>query len=328
MRYVFIINPLSGKKDFAIQLTNKISDYFNRKGGYYHTYLTKKPGDATEFARNAASTGTEQDEVVIFACGGEGTTFEVLNGMFGYPHAILGIIPCGTANDFIKYFGSDKDFLSIHSQVRGTPMPIDVIKADNLYAINQCSCGMDAMVADNVKKFKSFATGIMAYNLSIVYTLFKKFGTDMKISVDGKPLDGVKFLFAVCANAPYYGGGYKSAPTAVPGDGKMEYSIIDTVSRIKVVSLLGHYQNGTHIYLKCCKYGTCNSMEISSDKPMPVNLDGEIIYRSNIKFELLHRAVRLMVPSIVAQKLNSDMSFGKYPPLFFRSAIGKQYINK
>ncbi|MDD4699493.1 MAG: diacylglycerol kinase family lipid kinase [Oscillospiraceae bacterium] len=328
MRYVFIINPTAGKKDFSIQLSNNISDYFNKRGGHYRTYITQKPGDATALARKAASTSTRDDEVVIFSCGGEGTTFETLNGMIGYPHAVLGIIPFGTANDFIKYFGDEKAFMNIDSQVHGTPMPIDVIKADNLFALNQCSCGMDAMVADNVKKFGSFVTGILAYNISIVYTLFKKFGVDMKISIDGKPLDGVKFLFAVCANAPYYGGGYKSAPTAIPGDGKLEYSIIETVSRLKVLSLLGHYKKGTHIDLKGCKYGSCTTMELESDKPMPVNLDGEIFYKSKIKFEVIHKGTRLMVPSILAQKLDSELGFSQNAPLRFSPVVDREFINK
>ena len=328
MRYVFIINPAAGKRDFSIQLSNNINDYFNKNGGHYRIYLTKKPGDAKEFASKEASSAANDDEVVIFACGGEGTTFETLNGIIGYQHAILGVIPCGTANDFIKYFGCETEFFNINSQVHGTPMPIDVIKADDLYALNQCSCGMDAMVADNMKKFKSFASGIFAYNLSIIYTLFEKFGVDMKISIDEKPLDGVKFLFAVCANAPYYGGGYKSAPTAIPGDGKLEYSIIETVSRLKVISLLGHYKNGTHINLKSCKYGSCTSMEFESDKPMPVNLDGEIFYKTKIKFKVINKATRLMIPSIIAQKLDSELSFGQDAPLRFSPVVDRQLIQK
>ena len=47
--------------------------------------------------------------------------------------------------------------------------------------------------------------------------------------IDGKEIENVKCLFGVCANAPWYGGGYKSAPNAVPNDGKLDYKLISVV---------------------------------------------------------------------------------------------------
>ncbi|HHW46032.1 MAG TPA: diacylglycerol kinase family lipid kinase [Clostridiales bacterium] len=306
MRYVFIINPAAGKGKAKQTVLPLISSYFNNHKGSYKIYITQKKGDATEIAKSEASLG---GEAYIFACGGEGTTFEVLNGIVGYPNVSLGIIPCGSANDFVKYFGNTDVFFNIEHQIKGTPFPVDIIKAGEYYALNQCSVGMDAMVAQNMNRFKGIkgVSGSMAYGLAIVYTFFEKYNLSLDIKIDNGQTHRTHCLFAVCANAPYYGGGYKSAPFAIPGDGKLDYSIIETKSRIRVVSLLGLYRKGMHINLKICKWGNCESMEISAGRTFPLNLDGEIFYSDRIKFEILKKGIKFIVPSCLAEKFDDQL---------------------
>lgn len=306
MRYVFIINPVAGKGHTDRLLLPAITRYFEEHGGRYHVHVTEHSGDATNIAREEGLVG---DEVRIYACGGEGTTFEVINGVVGMPNVEVGIIPYGTANDFVKYFGCIDDFRDIECQVGGTAFPTDLIRAGDWYALNQCSVGMDAMVAENMQIFKSWplVSGHMAYSFSIIYTFFKKFGCRLRISVDGRKQENVNCLFAVCANAPYYGGGYKSAPDAVPGDGKLNYVVINTVSRLKVISLLRKYRRGTHVFLRICKSGTCELMEIEGDTPLPVNLDGEIISEKQISFRIVPKALKLIIPTVCAEKFDDKL---------------------
>lgn len=313
MRYVFIINPAAGKGKAKQKVLPLIFNYFNSHKGSYKVYITQKRGDATQIAKSEAIIG---DEVYIFSCGGEGTTFEILNGIVGYPNVSLGVIPCRTANDFVKYFGSTDAFFNIEHQIKGTPFPVDIIKAGEHYALNQCSVGMDAMVAQNMRRFKTIKgiPGSMAYSLAIIYTFFEKYNLSLDIKIDDKPPCKTNCLFAVCANAPYYGGGYKSAPYALPGDGKLDYSIIETKSRLKVVSLLGLYRKGRHINLKICKWGNCQSMEISAGKTFPLNLDGEIFYTNGIKFEIVKKGAKFIVPSCIAEKFDDQLKIKKLEP--------------
>ena len=44
-------------------------------------------------------------------------------------------------------------------------------------------------------------------------------------------------------------------------------------------------------------------MEFTAEKPIPVNLDGEIIETVNMKFELVKSAVKFVVPSGIKNKL-------------------------
>ena len=110
MKSLFFINPAAGKGAAQAEIVSKIKSYFAQSGGEYEIITTRFAGDAEQQALKAAQSG---EELKMFACGGEGTGYEVLNGIVGYENVQMGVIPCGSANDFLKYFGLDskKDFL-------------------------------------------------------------------------------------------------------------------------------------------------------------------------------------------------------------------------
>lgn len=294
MRDVYIINPTAGKQDSSANLIEQIKLYY---GNDAKIIITEGVGDAKIKAEKEAQTG---DEVRIFACGGDGTCFEVLNGIVGYENVSLGVIPIGSANDFLKYFGLDskKDFLDIEKQKYGKLVPVDLIKAGDYYCLNQCCAGMDAMVADDMKIFKRlpFVSGPTAYNLAIVKTLLRKLGIKAKLIIDNDKVKEGRFLFAVCANAPAYGGGYMSAPNSNPFDGVLNWLSVDVISRLRILKFLPLYKAGKHEGLDICSVGECQCFEIITEKPIPVSLDGEILHTKNIKCEIVKKAIKFVVP--------------------------------
>ncbi len=301
MRYVFIVNPCAGSRDSSKELTDKITDAFAGKNLEHKIIYTEYAKHATEIAEAEAAVG---DEVTIFACGGDGTNAEVLKGVYGCPNVTLGLIPIGTANDYIKYYGEASEFTDIVNQIDGGAKSVDLIAMNNkIYSLNVCSAGMDAIVADNMHKYKKLPISAkMSYNLAIVDAFFSKIGSNFDISIDDEEPRNKDCLFAVCANARIYGGGYKCAPTAIPYDGSLEYCIIKTRSRLKVLSILGKYSSGEHIHLKECEYGSCRKMKIVAKELTPINVDGEIYHEKEISFEILKKAIKLHLPKSVMDK--------------------------
>lgn len=174
--------------------------------------------------------------------------FEVLNGIAGHNNVELGVIPCGSANDFLKFFEGRDSFLNIDEQIDGEVVSMDLIRAGDNYCLNGCSVGMDAVVARDMSIFKKWplVSGPLAYNLAIIKTFLGKLGITADISVDGETPQRKTCLFAVITNAPYYGGGYKGAPEAVPYDNKLDFTLVDKISKIKILSFLGIYKKGEH----------------------------------------------------------------------------------
>lgn len=296
MKYIFIINPVAGKGKLQPLIVRQIKSYFESNiDKEYDIYFTKHTGDAENHCRILAESG---EQLWIFACGGEGTFYEVLNGTIGFKNISLGVVPCGSANDFLKYFDKNDAFSNIAAQINGSILKTDIIKAGERYCINGCSVGMDAIVARDMSIFKNwpFVNGKTAYNLAVAKTFLKRIGVKINLSIDdSKPFEA-DCLFAVIANAPFYGGGYMAAPGAIPYDGMLNFTLVDTISKLKVPGFLNKYKKGKIVGLDYCKLLNCKKMKFTADIPIPINLDGEITEASSMEFSIVEKGVNFIVP--------------------------------
>lgn len=294
-KIVFIVNPTAGKKRNLQAVLSLIEDFASSHSNA-KVILTKARQDATNLAKTIAESG---EKVRIIACGGDGTLNEVLNGIVGYDNVELGCIPAGSGNDFIKSFGTKENFLDLKAQVNGNSKRIDIIKANDRYAINICSIGLDAKIGANMIRFKRIPliTGALAYNLSIFYSLFSKISTDITIKIDDyKEISG-EFLFALAANGRYYGGSYMGAPMAVYDDGLLDFVLIKTVSRLKVVEFLDRYNKGTHIELDYVSGFRGKKMVVTANsRKAYLNADGECVSVNKAIFEVVPSKVNFIVP--------------------------------
>ncbi|MBR4761451.1 MAG: diacylglycerol kinase family lipid kinase [Clostridia bacterium] len=306
MKYLFIINPTAGKGNRQEDIIKGVKAFFSGKDADYEIYLTTAPGDAKQKANTAAKSG---EDLTVFACGGEGTVFEVLNGIVGFSNVVLGVVPCGSANDFLKFFPDSTPFSDIAAQIDGVAVLTDIIKANEYYCLNGCSVGMDAVVARDMSIFKRWrgVSGPMAYKLAVLKTFFGKIGVSVELSVDGGEPRREDCLFAVIANAPYYGGGYKSAPEANPFDNELDFTKVDTISKLKVPKFLSLYEKGEHGVLDYCTLKRCSAMEFCAKSPVPVNLDGEIIETKNMRFEIVKGGVRFVLPRPVYESVKNSL---------------------
>lgn len=183
MKHIFIINPKSGKKDSTSIIVDFLKENYSDID--YEIYNTKCVNDATNYVKNICEHSEE--EIVFYACGGDGTLNEVINGAVGYDNVYVSVYPCGSGNDFIKSFGKDNYFKDLHNVINGKFKKIDLLKVNGRYTINMCNLGFDASVAYNMQKFKKWPliNGKGAYNLSLVYSLIFNMKHTCKIEIDG-----------------------------------------------------------------------------------------------------------------------------------------------
>jgi YegS/Rv2252/BmrU family lipid kinase len=295
MKNIFIINPKAGKRSSVKKLTAKIEEYFKNSPEEYEIHITHSKGDGTALACSLAMTG---EEMRIFACGGDGSNYDVLNGIAGYDNVVMGVIPCGTGNDFLKYFEGSEHFSVLEDQMAGDECRLDAIRAGDLYCLNQASMGLDAQVCAHKDKFSRLPMigGQLAYILALFYCFFSAIQNRFTVKIDDHPAVEKDFLLAVAANGRFYGGGFQSAPYAQADDGLLECMTIDTVSRFRIISLLKKYTKGQHIGLPICTYRRGKSMTVQSDKEVFVNLDGEVYPAKEVTLEVVPNFVRFLVP--------------------------------
>ena len=226
MKHIFLINPAAGKKGNSESIIRpQIEDYCGKNGLDYEIYVTKCQGDAQNYCAERAKSG---EALRFYACGGDGTLYEVVNGVFGNPNCEVAVIPMGSGNDFIRLFGTKEQFCNVEAQVTGIPVELDVVKCGDKIAINQCSMGMDAEVCAKQSSFKKLplVNGEMAYFLAAIEALFKKLGHNFTIKIDDNEPFEDNVLFCVAGNSRWYGGGFMAAPLAWPDDGKLDFVIV------------------------------------------------------------------------------------------------------
>lgn len=302
MKYVFIVNPTSGKGKAEAKILPKLNAYFAAHPEMNcEVYVTKSRGDGRSFVESIAKTG---EPVRFYACGGDGTLYEVVNGAYKYPNAAVGIIPLGSGNDFARVFGGSPKLFDIDAQVNAPTRKFDLIDAGGHVAINQCSMGLDAEVCAKQAYFKKLPRvgGEFAYTMSLFYCLFRRLKSDFRIEVDdGKKTVEGTMLFALCGNARWYGGGYKGAPEAIPDDRLLDFVMVrKTVGRLKLAGLVGKYKRGEHLGWDFTEFVRGKKMHIESKKPAAVNVDGECEYVRESTFQLLPAAIDIVMPDPAA----------------------------
>ena len=106
MEHIFIINPAAGKFDHSQQFRTKIESACRERGLRYEICVSEKAGDCRAIARRAAESGSE---VRLYACGGDGTLNEAVNGIADLARVTLGYIPIGSSNDFARSLRLEQD---------------------------------------------------------------------------------------------------------------------------------------------------------------------------------------------------------------------------
>ena len=299
MKRYFIYNPIAGsgkkeeifKKSFN-ELQNKTSDEII-------LYNTTGVGDATRFCKEVLKNN--QDELIAFyACGGDGTTNEVVNGIAEADNAILGIVPTGSCNDFLKNY-PDFDFMNLESQINGDYVNIDLLKVDDYYCLNLCNIGFDAKVNyDQIQLRSKYKNVKKAYNKAIIKNVLHKTTDKVKVKVDGQLIYDSKALLMAFGNGEHYGGSFQPFSNTKLDDGIIDIMIVKNVSILKFISIIGKYKIGQVYnnpkYQKIVTFAKGKVVEIESDKDLTVCLDGETIFKKELKIINLEKKIKFILP--------------------------------
>jgi YegS/Rv2252/BmrU family lipid kinase len=294
MKHLFIVNPNAGGKHRDYTKTVKaVEEEMAKSGGEYEIYYTKAAWDAAEKVRLEAEKG---GELRVYACGGDGTMNECVNGAAGYSNAAVAPFPCGTGNDFVKLFGEEADsFNDLDRLINGFVHPIDVIRVNDKYSVNICSVGFDARVGTDVHKYSKL-DGMAGYIISLIVNFFKGINSRFTVTLGDRTVTDEFALICAC-NGKYYGGGFNPVPDAVPDDGIMDTLIVRKCSRLRFIAVIKKYATGRSGEIKeLVTRENVDRVRIESDKDIAVNLDGELLVSKNVEFQIVHNGVNLLCP--------------------------------
>lgn len=284
MKHIFIVNPTSGNGDYR-RIVKWLNE--NLDPSIYEVHYTEYAGHATEIASRY------KEGVYLYSVGGDGTAFEVLNGL--NLEVPLSLIPAGTGNDFFKMFKFDG---SLEELVKKSIENQNIIKVDfgevNGKRFMNCSnIGVDADVnayANNIRPKHISRKFVYAY--SAIVKIFTMKPTKLNIIADGETINKDITLFSIM-NGRWYGNGFKSAPNALVDDGLFDVCMVDALSIPRALFLVAKYFKGTHLGLKEVDLKHLKRLTISSDKPITYGCDGEIFTDDVLEYQIHENALKL-----------------------------------
>lgn len=293
MRHIFIVNPASGNSLNQTR-TEEIDAICQKKNLDYIIIETKYPNHAKEIAHQY----TSKDDVCLYAVGGDGTIFEVMNGINdGVP---LAIIPCGTGNDFYRVI-SESSLSSFNDKVieaiEGRFVKIDYGISNHSRFLNCTSIGFDAEINHlvNTKWKKTHLPGKLMYYTAALAKIVVPPIIHAKIQIDDQFIEQDVLLCAVM-NGQYYGGGFNPTPDSSIQDGLYDLCIVEPLSRFDIIRLISLYRKGKHTQLKQCKLLRGKHISIKTDNPVAMQSDGECFNDSTITLDLVKNGLTLKVP--------------------------------
>lgn len=309
MRHLFIINPTAGGGR-TLKLVPEIKKIFENNPEDCIVEMTKCPGDATKIAQKY----TSNEDLRVYSVGGDGTLYEVLNGMAGTGSS-LALIPSGTGNDFIKTLFPKYDANNIlQNTVDGSEKLIDCAKVNGRYYLNIASLGYDAEIIHDSVKYKKciLLPGRLAYAFSILITPFKYKSKHVIMDLDGKIYEDDILLVAI-ANGRYYGGGVQVSPDSVLDDGKLNIIFIKSMSILKIFRFLIKFARGNQ-NIDGITSLTGKKVKIKCDHKIFINIDGEVIETAEADFEIIPGRIKIVVPAAgslsLSEKIKSTQSLG------------------
>lgn len=295
MRHIFIINPSAGKKGGA----QKLEEDIRALEVPVQIVRTREPGEARRVARAAAEGG---EPVRLYACGGDGTLNEVVNGAAGFANAAVTNVPIGTGNDFLKIFG--KDFRARFSDLRalseGPQAAMDLIDCNGRLGIDIVCTGVDARIAVDKDSYKvlPLVSGIGAYILSLVINvLFKPIAVPTVVDCGDLHFEGATTIVCVCSGR-YYGGGFMPVGDNMPDDGLLETLVVPKVSRLTFFRLVGAYGKGKYRdYPELIYYRRGDGVTVRSERELVAVVDGEPVRARELVIRLSDRKVNFFYPA-------------------------------
>jgi lipid kinase YegS len=254
--------------------------------------VTLEKGDA----RRCVAGAGEVD--LVIAAGGDGTLNEVVHGLMDLSESarpILGVVPLGTANDFATACGIPHDpDQALALCMEGEGVAVDVGKANEHWFLNAASIGFGAEITATTPPELKNLLGPAAYAVMGAILAMNVHHYRGTLTMPDREITGSGPV-AIVGNGRQAGGGLQVTPRARVDDGLLDVLSVRDIPALALLTAARELQelspDGEYI-----SYWQTPWAEVHTEEAIPVNLDGEPMQFSSVRYEVVPRAIRLIVP--------------------------------
>jgi YegS/Rv2252/BmrU family lipid kinase len=298
---VFLVNPASANGATGKRWP-ELAHRAAQLGLEGTTLFSDRPGHLIELAERAARDGAE----LVVAAGGDGTLNEVVNGLVRAGTSTeLAIIPLGTGMDFVRTYGIPTRFDdAVRNVLEGTPRTIDVGRvsyrewdggAGERYVVNVGSVGMSAAVAQRANGMSKALGGKATFFYALTRVFFEWENTVVSVQLDDERREA-RMHDVVVANGRWHGGAMLLAPEAKPDDGLFDVVLIGDVTKRDFVTTAPKIYKGTYLSHPKVELLRSRTVAVDAVEHLPIELDGEQVGTTPVRFEIVPAALRVRVP--------------------------------
>lgn len=300
-----IVNPVARTLPSPDRLATAPA-WLRLRGWSVQEQWTEAPGHAQRLAREAAARGCE----AVIAVGGDGTINEVIHGLAGTKTA-LAVIPAGTANVWAREVQLPRHPAAIARLLEhGDVHEVDLGTVNGRYFLLMASLGVDSIVVSAIEPWAKRTFGRAAYVTRGLREAATFPAVEALIDVDGERIRA-NLLMLVVGNTRSYGGALKITNRAIADDGQLDMVLYRGSGIGRFAGYLARTVIGSHVQAAGTLYRGARSINIETARPLPVQVDGDVIGETPASFGVERCALRVIVPT------------GLRSPLFYRQPLAR-----
>ena len=292
MKIALIANPHSGGKK-GYKLIPRVSETLSDHHIGFDLLPTQYRGHAVELAREL----TLENYAGVVSLGGDGTNFEVLNGLLKFHKNAhlppLGIIPVGRGNSFARDLHVRTVEEAVAALIRQNPQPVDVCSftqgQERFYFVNVTGFGFVTDVASTAQRCKFL--GRFSYIIGVLYRTVGLTFHRMTLDIDGKIISAENCFVEIC-NSRYTGGTMLMAPDARIDDGYVDVIIAAPLSRRSLIGTFPKIFKGKHGDHPALSVYRARRVKIETTPPKILLPDGEILGTTPTEINIHPKLVR------------------------------------
>lgn len=285
-----------------------------------HEYaFTERKYHATELVVEAVAAGFRK----IIIAGGDGTIHEVVNGLFiqqevDPKEVLLAVVGVGTGNDWMRMFGVPKKYSeAVRAIVEGNSFLQDVGRItyheasyrQSRYFVNGAGIGFDAFTIKTYHQMLGrWRRGKWLYIRSIAKALARFHASGVRVWVDGEETVNDLVFSASIGIGKYSGGGLIQVPDAVADDGLFDLTVIRRMGVLRVLYSFKALFNGKIYDLPRVSNHRGRRIRFDSSPEVWLEADGELLGNTPVEFEIIDRAIRVIVGREIRQNELSEAS--------------------
>jgi diacylglycerol kinase (ATP) len=298
-RASIIFNPVSRNAPSRDRL-GRAAAAMKEHGWEIDVLLSEAPGHSTELAGGASAAGSR----VVFACGGDGTVNEVINGIVGTP-ACLGVLRAGTGDVFGKEVHVPRKLESaLDVLVEGREYRFDLGYAEGSrlegarpegrrYFLLMCGIGFDGAVVARVPSMPKRLLGTTSYVLWGAAEAIRYKRRHVTVSIDGREAE-VDLYWMLMGNTRSYGGVADIALQAVADDGLLDVYMFSGGGIPWIFSMGARIALKRHQWHRDVTYARAASV-ILTTPGLQVQADGEYFGETPMSFGVAPAALSVLL---------------------------------